>query len=69
MAHSMIKYIPLDRKITLKILEFILNWVEQVETGFLLSLMCMFPESIFRKPWSHGFCLQNSGILQTKMGQ
>ena len=35
----------LDHEITLKILEFILNSIEKVKLGFLLSLMCMFPES------------------------
>ena len=34
----------LDHEITLKILEFILNLIEKVKPGFLLSSMCMFPE-------------------------
>ena len=37
--------------------------------GFLLSLMCMIPESSGTKFWSHCFHLQNSCILQTRMDQ
>ena len=40
-----------------------LNSTEKVKPGFLLSLMCMFPESNSTKLWSHSFQLQNSGIL------
>ena len=29
----------------------------------------MFPESNGMKSWSHSFHLQNSGILQTRIGQ
>ena len=46
-----------------------LNSTEKVKPGFLLSLMCMFPESNSTKLWSHSFQLQNSGILQTRMNQ
>ena len=34
-----------DHEITLKILEFILNSIEKLKPRFLLSSMCMFPES------------------------
>ena len=36
---------PLLWKITLKILEFVLNSTEKVKPGFLLSLMCVFSQS------------------------
>ena len=35
----------LDDEITLKILEFILGWIEKVKPGFSFSSMCIFPES------------------------
>ena len=47
----------------------VLNSIEKVKPGSLLSLMCMFPESNGTKFWSHSFHLQNSGILQTRMDQ
>ena len=47
----------------------VLNSIEKVKPGSLLSLMCMFPESNGTKFWSHSFHLQNSGILQTRMEQ
>ena len=47
----------------------VLNSVEKVKCGFLLSLVCMFPESNGTKFWSHSFQLQNSCILQTRMDQ
>ena len=46
-----------------------LNWIEKVEPGFLLSLMCIFSESNGIKFWSNSFHLQNSAILQTRMDQ
>ena len=36
---------------------------------FLLSLMCIFPESNGTKFWSRSFYLQNSGVLQTRTDQ
>ena len=59
----------LDHEVTLKNLEFILNSIEKVKPGFLLSSMCMFPKSNRTKFWSHSFHLQNSGVLQTSMDQ
>ena len=59
----------LDHEITLKILEFILNSVEKVKPGFLLSSMCMFPESNRTKFSSDSFHLRNSGNFETKMNQ
>ena len=47
----------------------VLNSIENVKPGSLLSLMCMFPESKGAKFWFHSFHLQNSGILQTTMDQ
>ena len=35
----------LDHEIILKILEFVLNSIEKVKPGFLLSSMCIFSES------------------------
>ena len=35
----------LDHDITLKILEFVLNSIEKVKPGFLISSMCIFSES------------------------
>ena len=46
----------------------VLNSIEKMYS-FLLSLLCMFPESNRTKFWSHNFHLQNSGILQTRMDQ
>ena len=46
-----------------------LNSSEKVKPDFLLSLMCMFPESNETKFWSHSFHLQNQGILQTRKDQ
>ena len=48
---------------------FVLNSIEKVKPGFLLFLMCMFPESNGTKFRSHSFHLQNSGIVQTRMNQ
>ena len=39
-----------DHEITLKILEFIINLIEKVKPGFLLSSMCMFPKSNRKNP-------------------
>ena len=50
-----------------KILEFILNSIERLKHGFLLSSICMFPESNGTKFWFYSFHLQNSGISQTRM--
>ena len=47
----------------------VLNSIEKVKPGFLLSLMCMFSESNGTKFWSYCFHLQNSGIFQTRMNQ
>ena len=47
----------------------VFNSIGKVKPGFLLSLMCMLPESNGIKFWSHSFHLQNSGILQTRMDQ
>ena len=47
----------------------VLNSADKVKPGFLLSLMCMFPESNGIKLWSYSFHLQNSGILQTRIDQ
>ena len=44
-----------------------LDWKN--ETGFLLSLMCVFPESSATQSWFHRFHLQNSSIFQTRMNQ
>ena len=49
--------------------KLVLNSIEKEKPGSLFSLMCMFPESNGKKIWSHSFYLQNSGILQTRMGQ
>ena len=35
----------LDHEITLNVLESIINSIEKVKPGILLSSMCMFPES------------------------
>ena len=43
-------YYIIDHEITLKILEFILNSIEKVKPGFLLSSMSVFPESKGIKP-------------------
>ena len=37
--------INIDHEINLKILEFILNSLKKVKPGFLLSSMCIFPET------------------------
>ena len=58
-----------DLEDTLKILEFILNLIEKVKPGLLLSSMCMFPESNGTKFEYNSFHLQNSGILQTRIDQ
>ena len=47
----------------------VLSLIEKVKSGFLISLMYMFPESNRTKLWSHRFHLQNSGTLQTRMDQ
>ena len=47
----------------------VLNSIEKVKPGPLLSFMCMFPESNGKRLWSHNLHLQNSGILQTRMDQ
>ena len=47
----------------------VLNSIEKVKPGFLLSLMCMFPELSETKFWSHSLHLQNSGNLQTKIDE
>ena len=47
----------------------VLNSIENVKPGSLLSSMCVFPESNGTKFWSHSFHLQNSGILRTRMDQ
>ena len=47
----------------------VLNSIEKVKPGSLLSLLCIFPESNGIKFWSHSFHLQNSGNLQTRMDQ
>ena len=59
----------IDHEITLKILEFVLNWIEKVKLVFFLSSKCIFSELNETKSCSHSFHLQNSGILQTIMGQ
>ena len=59
----------LDHEISLEILEFILNLIEKVKHGFLLSSMCMFLESNQTNSSSHSFYLQNSGILRTRIDQ
>ena len=45
----------------------VLNSIEKVKPGPLLSFMCMFPEPNGTRFWSHNFHLQNSSILQTRM--
>ena len=45
---------------------WVLNTSEEVKPGFLLSLMCLFPETNETKFWSHSFHLQNQGILQNR---
>ena len=52
----------LGHEITLKILEFLLNSIEKLKSGFLLSSICKFPKSNETKFWSHSFHIQNSGI-------
>ena len=47
----------------------VLNSIEKVKPGSLLSSMCTFPELNGTKFWSHRFYLQNSGILQIRMDQ
>ena len=47
----------------------VLNSIERVKPGFLLSLMCVFPESNETKFWSQSLHLQNQGILQTRKDQ
>ena len=47
----------------------VLNSIEKVKPGSLLSLMYMFPESKGAKFLFHSFHLQNSGILQTTIDQ
>ena len=42
------------------------NFKEKVKPGFLLTLMCMFPELNGTKSSPHSFHLQNSGISQTR---
>ena len=51
------KFSIIDHEITLKILEFILNAIEKVKLGFLLSSMCMSPESNGTKSKAHSFSL------------
>ena len=46
-----------------------LNWIEKVKPGFLLSLMCVFPELNGFKFWSNSFHLQNLAVLLTGMDQ
>ena len=58
-----------DHEITLKISEFVLNSIEKVKPGFLLSSMCIFSELNKTKSSSHSFHLENSGILQIRMGK
>ena len=50
-------------------INLVLKSTEKVKPGFLLSLMCLFPESNGTKFWSHSFHLQNSDISQTRMDQ
>ena len=38
-------FLDINHEITLKILEFVLNSIEKVKPGFLLSSMCIFSES------------------------
>ena len=40
-------FTDIDHEITLIILEFILNSIEQVKPGFLLSSMCMFRTNVY----------------------
>ena len=47
----------------------VLKSIEKVKPGFLLSSICMLPESNGIKFWSHSFHLLNSGMLQTRMDQ
>ena len=47
----------------------VLNSIEKVKSAFLLSLMCMFPESNGTRFWSHSFHPENLDILQTRMNQ
>ena len=47
----------------------VLNSIENVKPGSLLSLMCMLLESNGTKFSSHSFHLQTSGILQTRIVQ
>ena len=47
----------------------VLNSIETVKPVFLLSLMCMFPESNKASFWSQSFHLQNLGILQTRIDE
>ena len=47
----------------------VLNSIDKLKLGSLLSLMCMFPELNGTKFWSHICHLQNSCILQTRMDQ
>ena len=75
--------IVVDNKITLKILEFILNSIEKVKHGFLLSSIYMFSRWVRQKPNLTAFTFkiqvfsgilktkidQNSGILKTKIDQ
>ena len=49
--------------------KFVSQLDRKVKSGFLLSLMCIFCKSNGSKFWSHGFHLQNSSFLQTKMEQ
>ena len=47
----------------------VLNSREKVKPGFLLFLICLYPDLNETKFWSHSFHLQSSGILQTRMDQ
>ena len=58
-----------DDEITLKTLEFILNSIEKVKSGLLLSSMRMFPESNGTNFWSQSVRLQDPGILQARIAQ
>ena len=46
----------------------VLNSLDKLKPGFLLSLMWMFLELTGTKLWSHSF-YQTSGILERKMDQ
>ena len=50
-------------------MEFVFNSIEKVKPVFLPFSMCIFFESNGTKSYFHSFHLQNSRILQTRMGQ